>query len=222
MPLSVDVSLSMDGRLVYSLCVLTESSMLLTNKPSTVLTHEQNILWSVSEILKTLTNQPENTVAPLKLTESEGYYPSDVIGITPIQTKDGGSRHIIRLLVPVDPEYYGSPLPVWNFAGAMALGLDTAIGMGGIVVPGRTEKVRFNPSVTRGTIQRFNSTTNTWGNDYGTYIDQAYLLPNGEIWTSLDSEYNTYHHVLPDVWVWINDTQSAFNAAIATPGTVKL
>lgn len=88
--------------------------MLLTPRSTTVTTHEENIMWSVSELIQ---GQHANGLAPTQITEANGYYPSDVITVTPIRTVDGGYRHVVRILMPVDPLYYGSSTPVYEFAG---------------------------------------------------------------------------------------------------------
>lgn len=94
--------------------------MLLTQKPGGVTTHEQNILWSMAELRKGLYAQASTTAHPHKVLESQGYYPSDVLSVTELKTIDGGDRHAVRLLIPVDSDYYGSGNPVWEFAGTIA------------------------------------------------------------------------------------------------------
>lgn len=88
--------------------------MQLTPKPLSVDTHEENILWSTAELIKA---QAASGVLPLQITEQGGYYASDVISVTPIRTVDGGYRHVVRILMPVNPGFYGSNIPVWEFVG---------------------------------------------------------------------------------------------------------
>lgn len=88
--------------------------MLLTPRPVSVDTHEENILWSVAELIKA---QAASGTLPLQITEQGGYFASDVISVLPIRSVDGGYRHVIRILMPVNPGYYGSNIPVWEFVG---------------------------------------------------------------------------------------------------------
>lgn len=90
--------------------------MLLTPKPLSVDTHEENIMWSVAELVKA---QAASGVLPLQITEQGGYYPSDTISAVPIRTVDGGYRHVVRILMPVNPGFYGSNIPVWEFVGQL-------------------------------------------------------------------------------------------------------
>ena len=88
--------------------------MLLTPRPTTVTTHEENLMWSFTELLR---GQNQSGTAPVQITESNGYYPSDILTATPIRSVDGGYRHILRILMPVSPLSYGSSTPVYEFAG---------------------------------------------------------------------------------------------------------
>lgn len=88
--------------------------MLLTTRPSEITTHEQNIAWSISQLIQA---QATATTLPPKVIEAEGYFPSDIIAVTPIRTVDGGYRHVMRVLMPVNPAFYGASIPVWRFVG---------------------------------------------------------------------------------------------------------
>ena len=88
--------------------------MLLTPKPASVDTFEENISWSVAQLIMA---QAASGTLPLQITEQGGYFASDVISVLPIRTVDGGYRHVIRILMPVNPGYYGSNIPVWEFVG---------------------------------------------------------------------------------------------------------
>lgn len=90
--------------------------LLPPTRPSSVDTHEENIMWSVAELIKA---QASSGVLPLQITEQAGYFPSDTIGATPIRTVDGGYRHVVRILMPVNPGFYGSNIPVWEFVGQL-------------------------------------------------------------------------------------------------------
>ena len=202
--------------------------MLLTSKPVNVLTHEQNILWSVSELRKVLVSQPLNDTVPRKIIEAEGYYASDTISIQEITPPASNPRHVVRLLMPIAPGYYGASQPVWEFAGTLSLGLDTPIGPGGILIPDRTEKIRFNSVIAGGTIERMQATETAWNSSWGgsAGIEVAYLVSRGPqpgIWMRQVNTYpNRYHRMVPGVWAWENNTLSEFEAAIAQPGTVLL
>lgn len=88
--------------------------MILTPRPATVTTHERNIIWSVSSLIGV---QAASGLQPPKIVEADGYYGSDIVQVTPIRTVDGGYRHVVRVLVPVNPAFYGSNIPVWEFVG---------------------------------------------------------------------------------------------------------
>lgn len=88
--------------------------MLLTPKPASVTTHERNILWSVAALIGA---QASSGLLPPKIIEADGYFPADIVQVTPIRTVDGGYRHVVRVLMPVNPAFYGSTIPVWEFVG---------------------------------------------------------------------------------------------------------
>lgn len=88
--------------------------MLLGTKPTAVTTHERNIIWSASTLIGA---QASSGLLPPKVVEADGYFASDIIQITPIRTIDGGYRHVVRLLMPVNPAFYGAAIPVWEFTG---------------------------------------------------------------------------------------------------------
>lgn len=88
--------------------------MILGTKPATVTTHERNIIWSVASLIAA---QANSGLLPPKIIEADGYFPSDIVQVTPIRTVDGGYRHVVRLLVPVNPAFYGAAIPVWEFTG---------------------------------------------------------------------------------------------------------
>jgi hypothetical protein len=88
--------------------------MLLTPKPASVNTHEENIMWSVCSLISA---QANSGLQPPKILEAEGYFASDIVQVTPIRTIDGGYRHVIRVLMPVNPAFYGAAIPVWEFVG---------------------------------------------------------------------------------------------------------
>lgn len=90
--------------------------LLPPTRPASIDTHEENIIWSVAELIKA---QAASGALPLQITEQYGYFPSDLIQSTPIRTVDGGYRHVVRILMPVNPGFYGSNIPVWEFVGQL-------------------------------------------------------------------------------------------------------
>ena len=90
--------------------------LLPPTRPTSVTTHERNIIWSVAELIKA---QAAGGALPLQITEQYGYFPSDTISALPVRTVDGGYRHVIRLLMPINPGFYGSNIPVWEFVGQL-------------------------------------------------------------------------------------------------------
>lgn len=88
--------------------------MLLTPKPASVTTHEENIMWSVCSLISA---QANSGLQPPRIIEADGYFASDIVQVTPIRTVDGGYRHVVRLLMPVNPAFYGAAIPVWEFVG---------------------------------------------------------------------------------------------------------
>ena len=88
--------------------------MLLTPRPASVTTHEENIMWSVAQLIAA---QAASGQQPPRIIEADGFFPSDIVQVTPIRTVDGGYRHVVRLLMPVNPAFYGASIPVWDFVG---------------------------------------------------------------------------------------------------------
>ena len=208
--------------------------MLLTPKPASVLTHEQNILWSASELRKILVSQPVNDTAPRKIIEAEGFYASDVISIQEITPPASTPRHVVRLLVPIAPGYYGASQPVWDFAGVMALGLDTPIGSLGLRTPYFDSQLRHNPTGVGsagvpGIIERKlggePEWSSTWSGASGG-VAEAYFVVNGPspgLWIKQTSTYNSaINRMVPGIWTYEVSTQALLDAAIAQPGTVRL
>lgn len=202
--------------------------MKLSVTPPTVLEHEQNILYSISEIRKMLASQPINDVCPRRVIESEGYAGSDVANIQEILCPDGVTRLVARVLIPVDRAWMGAAAPIWTFAGKVALGLDSNLGMNGMIVPGSSFRVRYNPGLSNGATQHMDITavnpvwdSAVWGSD----VDKAYLVTNGPmkgIWAKQIAPYNTCQFSYPGNWTWQIKTQSELDAAIAQPGTILL
>lgn len=87
-----------------------------TPRPAAILTHEQNIVWSTSELIRA---RAALVSRPPQVTEQYGYYPSDVISATPLGTVDAGDVHVIRVLMPVSSGYYGASASLWTFVGTI-------------------------------------------------------------------------------------------------------
>ena len=208
--------------------------MLLTPKPASVLTHEQNILWSTSELRKILVSQPVNDTAPRKIIEAEGFYASDVISIQEITPPESTPRHVVRLLMPIAPGYYGASQPVWEFSGVLALGTDTPIGLLGLKTPHFDSRLRYNPTGvgpagTPGIIERKlggePEWSSTWSGASGGVAEAYFVVsgPTSGLWIKQNATYNgAINRMVPGIWTYAVSTQSLLDAAIAQPGTVRL
>jgi hypothetical protein len=91
--------------------------MILGIIPPEITTKEQLIVWAVAELRRDISANTPTPTFPDKITEAQGFFPNDIITIQELVTIDGGPRHILRIAMPVDPEYYGASSAVWNFAG---------------------------------------------------------------------------------------------------------
>lgn len=208
--------------------------MLLTPKPNTVLTHEQNIMWSISVLRGMLNSQPVNTTAPRKIVEAEGFYASDVISIQDINPPADDPHQVLRILMPVTPDYYGSSRPVWEFAGNLALSTDFRIGMNGLKLPDFDAQLRYSPTGVGsanvvGVIERKLSAETIWSSTWsGTSggVAEAYYVINGPLtglWIKQSSTYNnSINRMTPGIWTYGAQTQAELTVAIAQPGTVRL
>lgn len=90
--------------------------MLLTPLATGILTNERALLFYYSRLK---TQAVSGGFAVPQITEYPGYAPSEMLKNDEISTVDGGYVHALRILVPVNPSYYGSAQPVWNFAGVI-------------------------------------------------------------------------------------------------------
>lgn len=93
--------------------------MVIGTIPADIATKEALLVWTVAEMRKEIMQATPTAQYPQTITEAQGYFPSDVISIQEIKTVDGGSRHILRVLMPVNPAYYGASQSVYQFAGLM-------------------------------------------------------------------------------------------------------
>jgi hypothetical protein len=93
-----------------------EEIMLLGTVPPEVLTKEAMIVWAFATLRQAMNDAPDSPAYPKRITETAGFFPSEVIQIQELSTVDGGPRHILRVVMPIDPNYYGSSSPVWQFA----------------------------------------------------------------------------------------------------------
>lgn len=128
--------------------------MKLSLIPNDVLTNEAAIVYLIGEFLR---EQEYQGIEP-KAIEAEGFYASNFISVTPIDSVDAGHLHVIRIMVPVSKNYYGDNLPTYQSAGEMFKSLP---GMNGILIPGSLNMVRFNPSIANGTVE-FKTPTGNW------------------------------------------------------------
>lgn len=92
--------------------------MLLTPHPTTVTTHERNILWSMCSLIS---GQNNTGFLPAQIVEQNGYFPSEMIALNPIRSVDGGYRQVGRILLPVNPSYLGAAIPIWEFCGEIVV-----------------------------------------------------------------------------------------------------
>lgn len=188
--------------------------MLLSSRPSEITTHEQNILWSFSQLKTKLAASSASTAYPLQITEAQGYYPSEIVSVQEIASVDGGPRHVLRILMPVSPEYYGSPIPVWRFAKSIAGG--GGIGMDGFLIPGSTDRFRFNPVAANGSLEKLAGGTTTWSNIGGSneLLSIHYGL-DGTFYTAGRDGKN--YSVSTSSLAFTLITAAAYAAAIASP-----
>jgi len=88
--------------------------MLLTPPAVGVNTNERAILFYYTRLLA---QAVQGGFAIPSLTEFPGYAPTEQLTHNGISTVDAGYVQALRILIPVNPQFYGSPSPVWNFAG---------------------------------------------------------------------------------------------------------
>lgn len=190
--------------------------MLLTPRPADITTHEQNILWSFAQLKTALAAATVSAEYPKQVIESQGYYASEIVSIQEIASVDGGPRHILRVLMPVSPDYYGSSNPVWKFAKSIAPGGD--IGMNGLLIPGSTDRFRFNRTVNGGSVERLQAGSTTWVNvgQSGSFNATVYGS-DGKLYSSHSqgAYYSLDLSINPLTFVSI--TAAQYTAAIANP-----
>jgi len=88
--------------------------MNLTPLAAGVSTNERALLFYYTRLL---TQAVSGGFAVPSLTEFPGYAPTEQLTNNGIATVDGGYVQALRILIPVNPTFYGSASPVWNFAG---------------------------------------------------------------------------------------------------------
>jgi hypothetical protein len=195
--------------------------MLLGPKPATVLTHEQNIAWSLSEIISELENPTlSDALFPVQVTESQGYYPSEVISVQPVRTVDGGFRHIYRVLMPIAAASYAGSKAVWDFVKPIAPGM-SRIGLGGVVVPGKSDRVRYNPDLSNGSVEYQSGLS--WINiASGSNVRHAWIGGDGNIYIRVVD--GTYYYVSPPNWGsgWVASTEAVYKAQITAIAAIRL
>ena len=190
--------------------------MLLTPLPTDVTTHEQNILWSFTKLKTALAAATLSVTNPKQVIESQGYYASEIISIQEIASVDGGPRHILRILMPVKPEYYGSSNPVWKFAGVIVGG---TIGLEGVNIPARSDgvKVRFNNAA----IEKSTDGGSSWSVWGGLSINtlEAYIASDGRLYIK---SVNGYSYVSTYGVYGLDDVTSGYPAIAAAPTSIRL
>ena len=90
--------------------------MLLGTVPPEILTKEAMLVWCFATLRAAQTIAVASPEFPKQVTETSGFFPGDNITIQDLHTVDGGYCHVLRCVMPVDPAYYGSSSPVWQFA----------------------------------------------------------------------------------------------------------
>lgn len=93
--------------------------MILGTIPSDIATKEALLVWVVGEMRREIFEANPSAQYPQKVTEAQGFFPSDVVSIQEISSVDGGPRHVLRVLMPVNPAYYGASNPVYQYAGLL-------------------------------------------------------------------------------------------------------
>jgi len=88
--------------------------MLLTALGAGVTTNERALLFYYTRLR---TQAVAGGFSVPSLTEFPGYAPTEMLKNDDIPTVDGGYVQALRILIPVNPSYYGSASPIWNFAG---------------------------------------------------------------------------------------------------------
>ena len=88
--------------------------MLLTPLAAGILTNERALMFYYTRLK---TQAVAGGFAVPQITEYPGYAPSEMLKNDEIPSVDGGYIHALRILIPVNPTYYGSSSPVWSFAG---------------------------------------------------------------------------------------------------------
>ena len=90
--------------------------MLLTPLETGILTNERALMFYYSKLKS---RAVASGFSIPSLTEFPGYAPTEMLKNDEISTVDAGYVHALRILIPVNPTYYGSTSPVWTFAGTI-------------------------------------------------------------------------------------------------------
>lgn len=191
--------------------------MLLKPIPTQITTQEQLVVWAVSELRNRLYSQGTTVLSPHQITESQGYYPSDVVSIQEIRSVDAGPRHILRVLMPVAPGYYGASTPVWQFAG-LIVGGGTA-GSEGVRIPGQSDgvKVRWNNMAIEKSTDA-GVTWSVWGT-LTTNIVEAYIASDGKLYVK---GTNGFAYVSTYGVYSLTDVSSTYPSIVAASTSMRL
>ena len=187
--------------------------MRLTPNDPSVVTHEQQIMFSVCKLIA----EKSRLGLDLRLTESEGYYSSQQISVQVVPTVDAGECHVIRVVIPVRSNFYGSASPVWNFADEI---IENLGGLDGFYVPTTFTKVRLNPSISAGVVQ-YRLPDKNWVN-YGTLtgISTAFIGPSLTLYSQSGSAY--YKYILGQSTSWVSCSNSDFVAAFNSTQSISI
>jgi len=90
--------------------------MLLSPLPPGILTNERAVMFYYSALR---TQAVSGGFAIPSLVEYPGYAPSEMLSHNEISTVDAGYVHALRLLIPVNPAFYGASSPVWEYSGVI-------------------------------------------------------------------------------------------------------
>lgn len=187
--------------------------MLMTPRPLDITTHEENILWSFTQIKTNLSAATISTQYPKQIIEAQGYYASEVVSVQEISSVDGGPRHILRILMPVVPAYYGSSNPVWKFVRSIIGG--GGVGMEGFLIPGGTDRFRLNTTGS-GAFERLPGGSATWVNLGGSFdVLSVHYALDGKFYTSGKDGKN--YSVSPTTLEFTLVTPAAYAVAISSP-----
>lgn len=187
--------------------------MRLTPIDPTVLTHEQAIIFHFVKLI----HEKTRLSLDLRLTESEGYYSSQQISIQTVSTVDAGECHVLRIVIPVRANYYGSSSPVWNYADEV---IENLGGLDGFYVPTTFTKVRYTDTISNGVVQ-YRLRDKTWVS-YGTLtgITSAFIGPAVALYAVSAGAY--YRFISGVSTSWVSIPLAEYNTALQSSQSIIL